>query len=295
MGWVKAELQDFNDLEKFLIKKEVECVGFSAWLREKIISTPHIRNDFTVYIKRNKDHVIGDETIKEAVLITDQGLVYPVVTKKPASEIHDLHELGQHIHQYPNHINSIIGISRGVDLIEKVIEQDIRTRVDYHLMFLERFSGDIDLPTLPRDIKIRQASLLDALSLFDLQKRYELEEVYLNPEVFNDTACYANLKNSLRREVIFIAERNGIPVAKAGTNARGYHVWQIGGVFTHPSDRRKGLSCILMRELLEHCFKAGKSACLFVKKNNKPAIQLYKKLGFETVDSFRITYYQNEL
>jgi ribosomal protein S18 acetylase RimI-like enzyme len=289
---MRAELTDLKDLEEFLIKNEVECVGFSAWLREKITSTPHIRNDFTVFIKRNKNHAVGGESISEAVLITELGLIYPVVRKRTTAHLHDLHELEHFFRESPLHNNSIIGLAHSVEMIEKLVREEIRARVDYHLMFLKNNDADPAPRPLPRDVKIRQASILDALALYDLQKSYELEEVYLNPEAFNDTACYAFLKNSLRKEIIYIAERHGRPLAKAGTNARGYHVWQIGGVFTRQEERGKGLCLALMRTLLVDMFKNGKAACLFVKKSNRPAINLYKKLGFKIVDNFRITYFK---
>jgi GNAT superfamily N-acetyltransferase len=289
--WQRAGLPDLPDLENFLIRKEVECVGFSAWLKEKLTSTPHLRNDFTVYINRDKDHPAGPEAIAEAVLITEQGLVYPVINSRPV--VHGLHELYHHFRQYPPHINSIIGLARSVDMFSNLLRQPVRSRVDYHLMHREPPAKDLAVSAPARDLKIRQAGVKDVVALYDLQRRYELEEVCLNPDQFNETACYAHLKDSLLKEVIFLAERNGKPVAKSGTNACGYRVWQIGGVYTRPEERGRGIASQLMKAVIDCAAKNGKATCLFVKKPNKAAIALYNKLGYETVDSFRITYFQN--
>jgi GNAT superfamily N-acetyltransferase len=289
--WQRAGLADLPDLEKFLIRKEVECVGFSAWLREKITSTPHLRNDFTVFIKRDKDHPAGELAIAEAVLITEQGLVYPVVENRGVA--HGLHELYHHFTQYPPRINSVIGLARSVDLFCNLLRRTISARVDYHLMYLPGPANEAPVPPLARDVKVKRAGPRDIVALYDLQRRYEIEEVCLDPGQFNETACYAHLKDSLRKEVIFIAERNGRAVAKSGTNACGYRVWQIGGVYTRPEERGKGIATVLMQAVIDHALKNGKTTCLFVKKANKAAIALYQKLGYETVDNFRIAYFQN--
>ncbi|RPJ07582.1 MAG: GNAT family N-acetyltransferase [Spirochaetaceae bacterium] len=294
MSWSKAELADFLDLQQFLMKHEALCVGFSAWLKDKIISTPHIRNDFTVFIRRNKKRIAGEDAISEAVLITEQGLIFPLVKKRIPGRVHNLSELSRCIQTFPNNLNSVIGVSNSVDIIEKLVKQTVRSRVQYFLMVTKGFPKNLKTPASIRGVTIRDAEITDALLLFDLQKNYELEEVYLNPETFNETACYANLKNSLRKEIIIFAQRNGNPIAKVGTNARGYNMFQIGGVFTRPQERRKGLSFLLMYELLKRMFKDGKKACLFVKKTNEAAIKLYQKLGFDIIDNFRITYFKNK-
>jgi len=289
--WQRAGLADLPDLEKFLIRKEVECVGFSAWLKEKITSTPHLRNDFIVFIKRNKDHPAGDFSIGEAVLITEQGLVYPVIENRPAA--HGLHELYHYFSQFPPRINSVIGLARSVDLFCNLVRRPVSTRVDYHLMSLEPPANDAPVSPLARDVRVRRATLKDVAPLYDLQRRYEIEEVCLDPSQFNETACYAHLKDSLRKEVIYLAERNGRAVAKSGTNACGYRVWQIGGVFTRPEARGQGIGTLLMRAIIDHAARNDKATCLFVKKTNPAAIALYKKLGYETVDGFRISYFKN--
>jgi GNAT superfamily N-acetyltransferase len=293
VNWRRAVLADLPDLEQFLIRKEVQCVGFSAWLKDKIISTPHIRNDFTVYIRRDKDHVTGADAIDEAVLITEQGLVYPIIVKRPPGHDHGLHELYHHFHREPPQVNSIIGVTRAVDMICNLLRRPVRAKVDYHLMYLGELDRDTPLPAQSRDVKIRRATAADVTALYDLQRRYEIEEVCLNPDQFNETACYAHLKDSLRREVIYMAERAGRPVAKAGTNACGYRIWQIGGVFTRAEERGRGLGKLLMKAVVDCARKNDKSTCLFVKKTNKAAIMLYDRLGYETIDSFRITYFRN--
>jgi len=291
VSWQKLELIDLGLLENFLIKNEIECVTFSAWLKEKIISQAHLHKDLSIYISKNKNHLVGADSIHEAVLITEYGMICPIIQKNSSAYPHRLQRLSQLIHQTPYALSSIMGLEATVEIVEKLlINRIVKSRVDYYLMVLDKAHFHGNSFSLAEDITIRKAKTSDAAVLFDIQKLYELEEVCLNPYLFDDSACLVLLKNNLRKEMIFLAEKNGRPFAKAGTNARGYNVYQIGGVFTRHEYRRHGIAHILMLELLKHIFRLEKKACLFVKKINKPALMLYKKLGFRIVANFRITY-----
>ena len=66
-----------------------------------------------------------------------------------------------------------------------------------------------------------------------------MEEVVIDPSHFSDAQCMKFLKHSLKEELVYVAERDGLPVAKAATNARGFGVDQVGGVYTVPAERNK--------------------------------------------------------
>ncbi|MCK5198965.1 MAG: GNAT family N-acetyltransferase, partial [Spirochaetales bacterium] len=65
---------------------------------------------------------------------------------------------------------------------------------------------------------------------------------------------------------------------------------QIGGVYTKPEYRNRGISTLLMQMLLNGIHKSGKKAVLYVKKGNKPALALYRKLGFRIIDEYSAYY-----
>ncbi len=291
MSWQKLDKTDLGLLEDFLIKNEIECVPFSAWLKEKIISQTHLKKDFNIYVNRNKNHMVGADSIHEAVLITEYGMICPIIRTTMQAQPHRLLALSHFIHQPQVALTSILGLKENVEIIEHLLlNRSVKSKVEYYLMALHISNFREKTGVLPRGIKIRKARASDAEILFPIQKQYELEEVCLNPYLFDNVACFNLLKNNLRKEIIYLAEENGVPIAKAGTNARGYNIYQIGGVFTHRKYRRKGLSYALMLELLKHIFRLDKSVCLFVKKLNTPALMLYKKLGFTVLTDFRISY-----
>ena len=188
-------------------------------------------------------------------------------------------------------VHSIMGIGRCVNAVEAFIPLPPTTRIEYFLMTLAR--GDLrpSLPAETQGLRVRRADVSDAEVLFPLQKGYELEEVVLDAAQFNEAQCMKLLRQALRTELIYVAERDGVAVAKAGTNARGFGVDQIGGVYTVPHERNKGFGAIVVAELLKGIFGEKQEACLFVKKRNRPAIALYDRLGFSPVTDYVISYY----
>ena len=128
--------------------------------------------------------------------------------------------------------------------------------------------------------------------LLPLQIRYELEEVVINRKRYSEQVCRQNLKRALRQQLVLMAEQNGRVVAKAGTNARGFTTDQIGGVFTVENERNSGIAFRVMEELLRRIFSDKHTASLFVKKDNLPALSLYRKLGFRIFDGYQISYFK---
>jgi predicted GNAT family acetyltransferase len=169
------------------------------------------------------------------------------------------------------------------------------TTVDYHLMVQSRavFAGG-SRESIPRPpgLMIRTAYPRDLRTLLPLQIRYDLEEVVINRQRHNEQTSRHYLKLALRQQLVLMAEQNGRVVAKAGTNARGFTADQIGGVFTEESVRNSGIAFHLMEDLLRRIFTEKHTACLFVKKNNHPALALYRKLGFRIADGYQICYFK---
>nr|WP_281347554.1 GNAT family N-acetyltransferase [Entomospira nematocera] len=65
---------------------------------------------------------------------------------------------------------------------------------------------------------------------------------------------------------------------------------QVAGVYTDPRFRMKGLATILLSELMKLYMNHPKGLTLFVKVDNIGAYKLYRKLGFQKKQYFRISY-----
>ena len=275
MSWRHAARKDLSAVLNFLLRSEALCVPFTSRLRAGT------RGSDVYYT------VDGRGGVAECILFTTAGLLLPVLSAQDSG--HDgladvLRELNPKVH-------SIMGIGRCVKATEALIPLPPTTRIEYFLMTLQRgflrSAFAVDAPA----IRVRKADPFDAEALFPLQKGYELEEVVIDPSHFSDAQCMKLLRKALREELVFVAERDGLPVAKAATNARGFGADQIGGVYTVPSERGKGLGALVVGKLLEAIFPDKRWASLFVKKRNRPAIALYDRLGFAPATDYIISYY----
>lgn len=291
MAWQLARPDELEELLGFLEHDEWKHVACSSRLFER--GKPAFPNPLRLSIFLNRT-ATGAGALREALLVSRGGLVLPILAgtdqdssagTPPRPDVAAL--IGSRA------LHSIMGTRNRVDAIQQSIDTPIRAMIDYHLMVLDSARP---LPTAPpsadtRRLKIRRARPRDLLTLFPLQREYEKEEVLLDPDRFNASATYLHLQQSLKREIVFFASIDRSAVAKAGTNARGIGYSQIGGVFTVPQMRGRGIARALMNVLLEQLERDHRRVCLFVKPENRAAVRLYERLGFVIRDSFRITYY----
>ncbi len=275
MSWRQAGRRDLSALLEFLLPDEAAFVAITSRLRSGA-------RGYEVYL----DLGPGGE-VRHSLLHTSAGLLLPAFSD-PAPDRLELASVLNGLHPM---VQSIMGIGRCVNAVEESLPLPPTTRVEYFLMTLSEGSSRPALRPEPPGLVVRKADSDDADLLFPLQKCYELEEVVITPAHFNDGQCLRSLRLALREQLVYLAELAGTPVAKAATNARGYRVDQIGGVYTVPSERGKGLGKTVVWELLGRVFSEKQEACLFVKKHNRSAIALYERLGFAPVNDYVISYY----
>jgi uncharacterized protein len=281
MGWRAARKTDLNDLLSFLLPREAPCVAFTSRLRERGKPALPGRLRGSVLIFRE-----GRAPIRGAVLRTSYGLLMPVFGEGAA----ELGAEAARIIAAAGPAASVMGLSADVSPLLEALPGAIRETRNYYLML--RRAAPLALPATPDpELRARPASGEDASALFPLQSAYEKEEVLLAGDRFNAAAARVILERSLRDEIVWTAEYRGTPVAKAGTNARGFAWDQLGGIFVNKDWRGRGLGTWLVASLLSSLAAEGRNASLFVKKTNTAAIAMYRRLGFEIRDNFAIAYY----
>jgi predicted GNAT family acetyltransferase len=275
VSWRLAGRRDLAPILEFLLPDEALFVAFSSRLRAGA-------RGCATYVNMDSAGVVRD-----CFLHTTGGLLLPALS--PADD--DARELSALLGELRPPVHSIMGVGRCVQTVEASLPLPPTTRVEYFLMALQKDTRHPVLRPDPPGLRVRKADSYDADLLFPMQKCYELEEVVIAPAHFSDGQCLKSLRVALREQLVYVAESEGVPLSKAATNARGYNVDQVGGVYTVPSERGKGLGKAVVSELLKEVFSEKQAACLFVKKHNRAAIALYERLGFAPLTDYVISYY----
>jgi len=295
LPWRRAVRADLPALADFLRAREAGCAGFvGRLLRDGELRLPSpLRGAVWV--------ADGPRGIGGAVLHHPSRIAYPAFPAEAEGDGALALVAGSW------RAASAIGLAAGVQRYEAAFGLTPEISVAYRLMARE--PGVPFPPLAPRaaeraaaygaaragrpapDILVRMARPSDLDALFPLQEAYEREEVLTSMHDFQSAACRAALAAAIERQLVLVALRGGRIVAKAGTNARGFGVDQVGGVFTEPGLRGRGIARELMIALLAEIEGQGRRAVLFVKPSNAPARALYKSLGFAEVGDFRADYF----
>lgn len=145
------------------------------------------------------------------------------------------------------------------------------------------FPAETPLPATPHDAAI------ETHVVEDLDERHAAEMVALTdvafPGLFRIRTCAMGRYFGIR-------DAAGQLIAMGGERFVLHPIREISALCTHPNHRGRGYAALLLRHLLELHRTEGSVSCLHVVTNNTNAIQLYHRLGFQTlreVDVHRLT------
>ena len=231
--------------------------------------------------------------VRAFLLFAPYGSLYPVFGKVGASGA------GSDLKQLPPNpagwkIRAIQGTLDDVDTVLRLHGHRARGKrevIDYSLMLLDSAPSAASLAAGPGSLRIRRADRQDAELLLPLRLAYEREEVLPPGAPANIPATRMSLEKSLADRLVLVAELDGEVVATAATNARAFTRDQIGGVYVVPALRDRGIGTRIVAELGALLREEHRSAVLFVKTSNIPAIRAYGRIGFLAGDPYRIVYF----
>jgi len=228
----------------------------------------------------------GLNQILNAIMITSGGIVMPLFSDNlPSHEV--IREMIKKIIDYKSKIFCILGITKDTEYIKNKLNYSSYSTTNYSLL---KENTNTRFSISHTSLKVRKAKKKDTLILFSLEKAYLLEEVLQGNTQINHKAVLLNLKNTCADQSVYYGLFGKKIIAKVNTNGKGFGYNQIGGVYTIPEYRSQGISTCLMKTLLNDIHISGKKAVLYVKKENKPALALYKKIGFDIVDDYSAHY-----
>ena len=274
------QLKDFFNFAKLY---EYKSISF--------ISRMYIRDKFFIPSKKTakifcQTTNLEDNTIKNSIMITSGGIILPLFSELPP-ERSVLIEMLKKILNYNKKIFCILGVSRDAELIKNVLSYSSCSSINYILLVKKLETAFI---IEKNELTVKSGKKKDSFLLFPLEEAYLLEEVLVETSSINKQAALLNLKKTLSTQNVFYAVYNKEIIAKVNTNAKGLYFNQIGGVYTKPQFRNKGISNYLMKHLLNNIYSLGKNAVLYVKNDNIPALTLYKHLGFKIIDNYSAHY-----
>lgn len=136
------------------------------------------------------------------------------------------------------------------------------------------------------DLKFSISCLTDVDKLLQIELAYEREELEIDTS--NEYFSRFYLSKMIREQTVFKCENKSKIIARVHTNAIGINAVQLGGVYTVPEFRRRGISKKLIEYAINYLSNTKRKFVLFVKVKNKPAIALYKALAFKKIDDFQI-------
>ncbi|MFO7849293.1 MAG: GNAT family N-acetyltransferase [Spirochaetia bacterium] len=305
MLWRKANRSIYKTLSPFILEYEKFNISLVSRLKGKkkknILTHPADAQVYVGYPNSSRHSSLShsdDEPPPPVrpvalVMLTKRGSLFPLFSPEYSIDPEEIGYLLKRILPASKNLFSVIGTEGDVDLCRPFLFRKEDTSLTYYLMSRPK-EIPLPAPTIVDPFKVKTLTPKNCRRVFPLEKMYQHEEVLIHPENFNPIAHLIHFKRAASSQHILFAEGPNGPVAKAGTNSIGLRYCQIGGVFTLPAYRRMGLSRGLMIHLLQWGCRAGLSAALFVQKNNRPAIELYRRLSFDLETGYRIVYIKQE-
>ena len=280
--WCAVRTRQLPQLLDTLRPREWGCVAFTSRLhRNGVPVLPRLSGARILAVWDDVASMTG------AVMATRGGMIFPSLDTQFLASGGDAPALEGFLAR--GTLSMVMGVEWQVAGLCDLIHRRPTHTVRYHLMTIDPQAGVAD--SSPPALQIRPATPADLPALLPLQCAYEKEEVLLPGRSFNRTLAARNLAHRLQSQRVYVALHAGTPVAMAGTNARGFAYDQVGGVYTVPAYRNRGISRDLMGVLMREAHCDHRQLCLFVKPQNAAAYTLYRNLGFTVRDWFAITYY----
>lgn len=285
----KPQKVHIQSIQKFLIPNEYRCIGLVSHLiehNEITIPTNEKSQIQDFYILVHSEKSILPIVVAVFILLKN-GILYHCVDRDFDWQNCPLPCL-EWLKKAP--IYCIIGSKEPSIYIESFKQKKTKRSVEYFLMVHAQKEPMHTIQKIEEPYNLTKITQKHIKDIYPLQKGYEKEEVMPPGEAFNKKACLALLQKNIENQHIFAIYLNGTAVAKAGTNALGYNWNQLGGVFTAPEHRGKGLAKHLVRHLIDMGKQTNKGTALFVKTTNQAALHAYKTVGFIQKENFSIIY-----
>lgn len=289
MLWSKCSIQNFKKIANFIIENESIALNISSKLkRDKELVYPSEKKNILFALKDKENG-----KIEAIALMTYQSEVY--VSSIRLFNDEEVENLIFYINLTLPAIKLLIITPSMTQHQQSLIENCFRTRglqwekIDYNMMEYCKNHQSIFLPNRKlTDIRLNNEN--DERQLKELHAHYLVEEVTskLRP-ITREEALRISLP-LLKNEQILCGYVDGKMVTKANTNLKGITALQLGGIYTLPEMRQKGIATAILQVLIEHLVAGGWDISLYVKNTNQTATNVYLKCGFKIKSTMSLYY-----
>lgn len=160
-------------------------------------------------------------------------------------------------------------------------------RVDRRQAFLFVRGGD---PLGERDARVRPATLRDLDALAPLVHRYRVEDGLTRPGDPIATWIREHTEERIDAGHVFVLEEEGRLVFTGAFNFHGPRGTGLGGIYTVPEARGRGIASRATAALCERAFAESPVVTLHVNPANVAALAAYRRAGFRAAGHYRLTF-----
>jgi RimJ/RimL family protein N-acetyltransferase len=160
-------------------------------------------------------------------------------------------------------------------------------RVDRVQQFMSVARGE---PLGPGDSGARRATAEDLDALVPIIARYRVEDGLSNPGDDHGAWIRAHTMERIHCGNLFVVEDAGAIVFTGAFNFAGRAGAGLGGIYTVPALRARGIASRATSDLCRIALDAGPVATLHVDPRNVAAIRAYEKAGLKRAGEFRLTF-----
>lgn len=142
----------------------------------------------------------------------------------------------------------------------------------------------------PTTDRLRAATDADLPALIPLVAAYRREDGLTVPGEDPSDWLRSHLRDRIARRAVHVIEEDGRIVFTGAFNFRGQDGAGLGGIYTVPEARSRGLAALGTATLCRTGLAEGPVVTLHVDARNAPALRCYEKAGLERDGTFRLTF-----
>lgn len=182
--------------------------------------------------------------------------------------------------------SGVIGPDAPCSAIVRRLDPHRRARIDR----LQRFMAVSDPAALGPLEPVRPATERDEEALVHIVLSYRVEDRLADPGSDHRAWIRDHVSERTRARRMYVAERNGRIVFAGAFTFLGPEGAGLGGIYTLPDERGRGLGSRATASLCALGLEQGPWVTLHVAADNPAAIRCYRKAGMHDVDAFRLTF-----